>query len=265
MCNPHDTNHFLKYHRHERAKVFALYFSYVSSPFGYVVTYAFSLCHAWIVSQIFFVLLVLCRHDRWFCCGKEMTAHLVGYTHSTQILDCIYHCNHCGKQCSDLRHFTKERDNRFKDLEPAPKQPSVWYQHPYKHSKRKFEWRLNCRGRVWSRCEYCRAIFLQATGKRGEHSKERCSQWRQLKKKRNPDWLQEDQVPPLKRRAATTGTTVVSSLRGADAAPVHVLNDPFLDDVFVEELCKSLMDDTFVERGQDYLVVDDVVVNEYQI
>ena len=220
-------------------------------------------CANW--SQIFFVLLLPCRDHRWFCCGKEMAAHLVGYTHRAKILEYIYQCNECKRQWSDLRHFTKERDKRFKDLEPAPKQLSVWYQHPYKqHSKRIFEWRLKCRGRVWSRCEHCRAIFLQATGKRGDHSKESCSKWRQLRKKRHPDWLQEDQEPPLKRQAATTVTPVPSSLKGRGAAPVEVFNDPFLDDLFAEEHCKALKDDTFLERGQDYLIMEDVLANEYQ-
>ena len=190
-----------------------------------------------------------------------MIAHLVGYTHTEKILDYIYQCTHCGKQCSDLRRFEKERDKRFKDLEPTPKQPSVWYQHRYKHSKRNFEWRLNCRGRVWSGCEYCRAIFLQAAGKRGDHNKERCSKWLQLRKKRNRDWMQDDQVPSLKRRAAAAVATISSSpsRRSATAtnnaehsdselngAAVEELDDPLLDDVFLEELLSVLKDDTFV-------------------
>ena len=73
--------------------------------------------------------------------------------------------------------------------------------------------------------------------------------------------MQDDQVPPLKRRAAAALTTISSSPSGRNAtatnnaehsdselngAAVEEMDDPILDDVFLEGLLSELKDDTFV-------------------
>ena len=150
-----------------------------------------------------------------------MTMDLVGYTHRTKAIACIHRCERCGKQCSNLARFEKEKDKRFKYLEPVPEQPSVWYEHSFDHksSCRGNEWRLDCRGRIWSRCEYCRAIFLQANGKTGNHSKEKCPAWRE-----HCDTLSDD-------------------------AFIEEICDGLFDDVFAEWLCDTLFGYASVEGG----------------
>ena len=170
------------------------------------------------------LFLVHCRPDCvvHLCCGVEMGADLVGYTHKNKVQAVIYGCQVCGKQCSTLRRFDQEKDKRFKCLEPPADQPSVWYEHWFdqSRSKRESQWQLNCRGRIWSRCQYCRAIFLQANGKNGDHSNQRCPVWREHSKKKNPDGMLADQIPTRKRLAMTPATNIFRGMAKRSTAAI---------------------------------------------
>lgn len=47
--------------------------------------------------------------------------------------------------------------------------------HAHAHALRWYrqggQWRLKCRGKVWTRCDYCSALFMHHSGKSGRHTK----------------------------------------------------------------------------------------------
>ena len=107
-----------------------------------------------------------------------MRKKLVSYTHSNNARACIHECPKCGTQCSTLSLLEPGMDKRFARLQPPSPQPSVWYEYRFDpRYQRRNQWRLKCRGRVWSRCEYCHSIFLHINGKNGDHCNEKCPHW----------------------------------------------------------------------------------------
>ena len=107
-------------------------------------------------------------------CNKTITnGERVSYTHERNNGDSFYYNYRCCMtEYSDLRSLSGHRNRIFSRLLPPPLQLVRWV-----HNGRK--WKLICRGRQWTRCEYCRALYMFGRGAKGYHTKEKCPLWQE--------------------------------------------------------------------------------------
>ena len=101
----------------------------------------------------------------------------VSYTHERNNGDSFYfNYRCCMAEFSDLRSLSGHRNKIFSRLLPPPAQLVRWV-----HNGRK--WKLICRGRQWTRCEYCRSLYMFGRGSKGYHTKEKCPLWQEDQKR----------------------------------------------------------------------------------
>lgn len=86
------------------------------------------------------------------------------YSHTNQKGAFYYIFQCCNKEFSHLGSLPKLK--KFNKLLP-PWDLAEWSFHNNK-------WRLYCRGREWTRCQYCEALFFSYTGKNQYHTKSEC-------------------------------------------------------------------------------------------
>ena len=86
------------------------------------------------------------------------------YSHTNQKGAFYYIFKCCNKEFSHLGSLPKLK--KFKKLLP-PRNLGEW-------SFRNNKWRLYCRGREWTRCQHCEALFFSYTGKNQYHTKSEC-------------------------------------------------------------------------------------------
>lgn len=111
-------------------------------------------------------------------CGKLMRAKRIPYTHGNSGKSFCYIFDCCGAEYSSLRSLSSDKCLRFERLEPVPRQPARWY-------KQGGQWRLKCRGKVWTRCDHCNALFMHHSGKSGRHTRDKCPKYQEEQKKKN--------------------------------------------------------------------------------
>ena len=98
-------------------------------------------------------------------CNKVITVKKKrSYSHTNQKGAFYYIFQCCNKEFSHLSSLPKLR--KFKKLEPA----CELHEWTFRNDK----WRLYCRGREWTRCQHCEALFLSYTGKDQYHTKSEC-------------------------------------------------------------------------------------------
>ena len=118
-----------------------------------------------------------------------MHAEKANYMHRTSkgCFYYIYRC--CGAEFSTLRCLTSDKWKTFRKLEP-PSRPAKWFQ-------KDGQWRLKCRGKTWTRCDHCRALFLYFTGRHAHHTKEKCPHWQSEHLKQTTTDNDAPPVPPV--------------------------------------------------------------------
>lgn len=82
----------------------------------------------------------------------------------------IYQC--CGTDYSNMSVLSGINNKQFKKLTPAVSTLSEWHYLRYPDGKGK--WRITCRGRRWTRCEHCKALYKNTKGKKSYHTRDRC-------------------------------------------------------------------------------------------
>lgn len=112
-------------------------------------------------------------------CKKAITnARRLPYTHERNNGDSFYYNYRCCYgEYSNLRYLSGQKNRIFSRLLPPPQTLVRWI-----HNGRK--WRLSCRGRQWTRCEYCRALYMFGRGTKGYHTKAKCPLWQQQQQQR---------------------------------------------------------------------------------
>ena len=103
------------------------------------------------------------------CKQKIPTGLRRPYTHqkSNGSFYLIFRC--CGQDYSDLRNLSGERNKHFQGLKPTKSQLIAWaFDDKFK------KWRLMARGQSWTRCNHCKALYKNFSGKSGHHPKSKC-------------------------------------------------------------------------------------------
>ena len=82
----------------------------------------------------------------------------------------VYQC--CGTDYSNMTILSGHHNKQFKKLSPPVSTLSEWHYLTYPDGKGK--WRITCRGRRWTRCEHCKALYKNTKGKKSYHTRDRC-------------------------------------------------------------------------------------------
>lgn len=104
-------------------------------------------------------------------CGKKIPRGVRRpYTHqkSNGSFYVIYRC--CGKDYSDLKNLSGLRNKHFQGLKPVKHELTGW-----SFDKKFNKWRLMARGQSWTRCNHCKALYKNFSGKSGHHPTSKCA------------------------------------------------------------------------------------------